>query len=163
MRRGQTENLRRIARPELENLYTQIAGSGFAILLADADGVVIDFLSDQGSEDNFKRAGLYTGVDWSEQTQGTNGIGTALAERTPVTVHLDDHFRTGHTSLTCSGAPITDPFGDVAGVLDISSPSSEDSRNSQRHTMALVNITNRVIEYSLFHEQFQKQNIFWNK
>jgi len=160
VRRGQMENLRRVARPELENLYTQIAGSGFCILLTDAEGVVIDFLSDQGSETDFRKASLYLGVNWSEESQGTNGIGTALAERVPVTVHLDDHFCTGHTQLTCSGAPIIDPFGDVAGVLDISSPSSEDSRNSQRHTIALVNITNRVIEYTLFHEQFQKHMMF---
>jgi transcriptional regulator of acetoin/glycerol metabolism len=134
-----------VARAEMESLYEQIAGSGFAVILADTQGAVLSTITDPTLTREFRHAGLSLGALWDERHEGTNGIGTCLAEAGPVTVHREEHFRGYNLSLSCSAAPILDPHGGVLGVLDASTANSSDSRLIQRHTMALVNMSAHLI------------------
>ncbi|MEQ8800063.1 MAG: sigma-54-dependent Fis family transcriptional regulator [Phycisphaerales bacterium] len=148
-----------IARAEMENLAAQIAGSGYALLLTNAEGVILCHQAEAALESNFRQAGLWDGADWSESRQGTNGIGTALIERRAVTVHCNDHFATRHTSLSCSAAPIHAPAGELLGVLDASSVQCEDSRASQMHTVALVSMSARLIEKCVFLNTYRDETV----
>src|SRR5580704_119701 len=134
-----------VARAEMESLYEQIAGSGFAVILADTQGAVLSTITDPTLTREFRHAGLSLGALWDERHEGTNGIGTCLAEAGPVTVHREEHFRGYNLSLSCSAAPILDPHGGMLGVLDASTANSSDSRLIQRHTMALVNMSAHLI------------------
>src|SRR3984885_12139492 len=134
-----------VARAEMESLYEQIAGSGFAVILADTQGAVLSTITDPALQREFRHAGLSLGALWDERHEGTNGIGTCLAEAGPVTVHREEHFRGYNLSLSCSAAPILDPHGGMLGVLDASTANSSDSRLIQRHTMALVNMSAHLI------------------
>lgn len=146
-----------IARIETNSLYQRIAGSGFAVILTDGDGVIVNWTSDASLSKSFEQAGLWLGAVWDEENEGTNGIGTALIERQALTVHRDEHFRSRHTQLTCSAAPIFDPQGQVLAVLDISSVSSQDSKQSQFHTLALAALSARMIEHCCFLRTFREQ------
>ncbi|MCB1800402.1 MAG: sigma-54-dependent Fis family transcriptional regulator [Gammaproteobacteria bacterium] len=139
-------NLVEIARSEMTNLYQQVAGSGYAILLTDQDGVVLNYVGDPMFTSTASRTALQTGAVWTEQTQGTNGMGTCLVEKRPLIIHQDEHFFTKNTKLTCSAAPIFDPTGELVAVLDASS----DSSRAQQHTMVLVNMSAQLIENRLF-------------
>jgi sigma-54 dependent transcriptional regulator, acetoin dehydrogenase operon transcriptional activator AcoR len=134
-----------VARAEMESLYEQIAGSGFAVILADTQGAVLSTITDPALQREFRHAGLSLGALWDERHEGTNGIGTCLAEGGPVTVHREEHFRGYNLSLSCSAAPILDPHGGILAVLDASTANSSDSRLIQRHTMALVNMSAHLI------------------
>ncbi len=134
-----------VARAEMESLYEQIAGSGFAVILTDTQGAVLSTITDPALRREFRQAGLWIGALWDERHEGTNGIGTCLAEGCPVTVHREEHFRHYNLSLSCSGAPILDPHGATMAVLDASSANSSDSRLIHRHTMALVNMSAHLI------------------
>jgi transcriptional regulator of acetoin/glycerol metabolism len=134
-----------VARAEMESLYEQIAGSGFAVILADTQGAVLSSITDPALQREFRHAGLSLGALWDERHEGTNGIGTCLAESGPVTVHREEHFRGYNLSLSCSAAPILDPHGGILAVLDASTANSSDSRLIQRHTMALVNMSAHLI------------------
>ncbi len=134
-----------VARAEMESLYEQIAGSGFAVILADTQGAVLSTITDPALQREFRHAGLSLGAMWDERHEGTNGIGTCLAESGPVTVHREEHFRGYNLSLSCSAAPILDPHGGILAVLDASTANSSDSRLIQRHTMALVNMSAHLI------------------
>ena len=134
-----------VARAEMESLYEQIAGSGFAVILADTQGTVLSTITDPTLQREFRHAGLSLGALWDERHEGTNGIGTCLAEAGPVTVHREEHFRGYNVSLSCSAAPILDPHGGIMAVLDASTANSSDSRLIQRHTMALVNMSAHLI------------------
>src|SRR6201999_4560874 len=74
------EELVHIARAEMDSLYEQIAGSGYALLLADTDGVILCEKIDPVLKSMFIRAGLIVGAEWSERAEGTNGIGTCARE-----------------------------------------------------------------------------------
>lgn len=146
--------LLRVARAEMENLYEQIAGSGFAVILSDSQGAVLSTITDPTLQREFRQAGLWLGAMWDERHEGTNGIGTCIAEGAPVTVHREEHFRGYNLSLSCSGAPILDPHGEVMAVLDASTANSSDSRLIQRHTMALVNMSANLISRWNFLNEF---------
>jgi transcriptional regulator of acetoin/glycerol metabolism len=153
------EELVHIARAEMDSLYEQISGSGYALLLADTQGVILCEKVDPILKKAFLGAGLIVGAEWSERCEGTNGIGTCAAEARPVTIHQTDHFRSRHISLSCSAAPIHDPHGRIIAVLDASSVNAEGSRESQMHTVALVNSSARLIEKCLFLRRYRSDTM----
>ena len=146
-----------IARVETNSLYQRIAGSGFAVILTDGDGVIVNWTADASLSKSFEQSGLWLGAVWDEENEGTNGIGTALIERQALTVHCNEHFRSRHAKLTCSAAPIFDPQGQLLAVLDISSVSSQDSKQSQLHTLALAALSARMIEHCCFLKVFRER------
>ena len=75
-------------------------------------------------------------------------------------VHREEHFRGCHIGLSCFGAPIRDPSGKLVAVLDASTLNARDPRAGLAHTMALVNMSARLIEKCLFLQQFQRDIVF---
>ncbi len=146
-----------IAEIEINDLYQRIAGSGFAVILTDRDGVIVHWICDANLSKSFKQVGLWPGAIWNEENEGTNGIGTTLIERYPLIVHRNEHFRSRHTQLTCSAAPIFDPQHQLLAILDISSVSSQDSKQSQFHTLALAALIAKTIEHCFFLRVFREQ------
>ncbi len=145
-----------VARAEMESLYEQIAGSGFAVILSDTRGAVLSTITDPTLQREFREAGLSIGALWDERHEGTNGIGTCLAEGCAVTVHREEHFRGYNLALSCSAAPILDPHGHLLAVLDASTVNSTDTRLIQRHTMALVNMSAHLISRWNFLNEFSQ-------
>ncbi|MGE8154933.1 sigma-54-dependent Fis family transcriptional regulator [Pseudomonas vancouverensis] len=146
-----------IAGNEMTSLHQQLSGAGHAVLLTDARGVILNCVTAPTERKIFEHAGLWLGADWSEACEGTNGIGTCLVERQSLTIHQDEHFRGRHTGLTCSASPVFDPQGELLAVLDVSSARRDVSRQSQFHTMALVNLSAKMIESSYFLHSFDNQ------
>ena len=144
------QDLVELARAEMDSLYEQISGSGYALLLADTDGVILCEKVDPTLKGMFTHAGLIVGAEWSEQREGTNGIGTCAKEARSITIHQSDHFRSRHVGLSCSAAPIRDSNGRVVAVLDASSVNARGSRESKMHTVALVETSAWLIEKCLF-------------
>jgi transcriptional regulator of acetoin/glycerol metabolism len=83
-------------------------------------GVVVEHRGNEAEAENFKYWGTWLGGVWSEDVEGTNGIGTCFAEERPLTVHRTEHFRSRHTGLSCSCAPIFDVAGELVAALDVS-------------------------------------------
>lgn len=159
-RRGQHAELLQVASAEIDWLYDYIAESGYALILTDASGIVLYEKTDATLADTFRASGLLTGADWSERREGTNGIGTCIAESRPIIVHREEHFRSSHIGLTCFGSPIRDPAGALVAVLDASTLNARDPRAGFEHTMALVNMSARLIEKYLFLHHFQHDIVF---
>ncbi|WP_460140849.1 sigma-54-dependent Fis family transcriptional regulator [Pseudomonas sp. S2_E01] len=155
--RERLQQVLHIAGNEMSSLHQQLSGAGHAVLLTDARGVILNCVTAPTERRIFERAGLWLGADWSEACEGTNGIGTCLVERQALTIHQDEHFRGRHTGLTCSASPVFDPHGELLAVLDVSSARHDVSRQSQFHTMALVNLSAKMIESCYFLRYFDNQ------
>ncbi len=155
--RERLQQVLQIAGTEMSSLHQQLSGAGHAVLLTDARGVILNCVTAPAERKIFERAGLWLGADWSEACEGTNGIGTCLVERQALTIHQDEHFRGRHTGLTCSASPVFDPHGELLAVLDVSSARPDVSRQSQFHTMALVNLSAKMIESCYFLRCFDNQ------
>jgi transcriptional regulator of acetoin/glycerol metabolism len=157
--RARHEHLIQVASAEIDWLYDHIAMSGCALLLTDAGGIVLYEKADPTILQTFRAAGLQLGADWSELRQGTNGMGTCIAENRPVIVHRDEHFRSCHIGLSCTAAPIHDPDGSLVAVLDASTLNAQGTRESQTHVMALVHLSAKLIEKCLFLRHFQRSSV----
>ena len=84
-RQDEMGQLREVAWPKVDQLFALVGASGCGVLLTDGAGIVLDRRCADGDADAFTDWGLHPGADWSEAREGTNGIGTCLAERRRVT------------------------------------------------------------------------------
>ncbi|MBN2739551.1 MAG: sigma-54-dependent Fis family transcriptional regulator [Rhodobacteraceae bacterium] len=158
-RREASGLLLRIAAPVLDRLARAACDAGCTVLLSDAGGLILDERVHAGDVGAFHSSNLAPGSDWSEGAQGTNGIGTCLAEGRAVTVWRDQHFRSGNTGLTCMGAPVFGAQGDLAGVIDVSS-AREDMTEGYASLVALTaQDAAQRIEGDLFRAAFQGARI----
>ncbi len=154
-RQERQADLQGVAKVEMANLYQQLAGSGYAIILTDRDGVLLNYFGDPAFTHAASKTGLMPGAVWSERVQGTNGMATCLFEQRPVTVHQDEHYLSRNIGLSCAAAPIFDHGGELVGVLD----ASGESHLAQQHTLALVNMSVQMIENRVFLQQFRHEFI----
>ncbi|HEU4670686.1 MAG TPA: sigma-54-dependent Fis family transcriptional regulator [Dyella sp.] len=149
------EALRRLCRPELEALYASANQAGSIVVLTAPDGFILDALGDPDFLDKAARVSLRPGVPWSEQSTGTNAIGTALVERRSVEVRGAEHYHAPHRVLSCSASPIFDPQGQVVGVLDLSGHASV----HHLHALGMVQLAVEQIEHRLFECAFDGADI----
>ncbi|WP_374243441.1 sigma-54-dependent Fis family transcriptional regulator [Zoogloea sp.] len=143
------------AQPVLEHLFEQIRNSHSMVILADAQGMLIQSYGDPDFLSRAEQVALRPGASWNEFDRGTNAVGTALAERNAVNVFGCEHFFESNAFLTCSAAPIQDAQGRLIGALDISS----DYRAYQRHSLGLVKMSSRIIEKRIFEAEFAHQGL----
>ncbi|MEV0174721.1 SpoIIE family protein phosphatase [Streptomyces sp. NPDC050803] len=109
------------AEPVLRDLAASLADLGTTIALCDDHGRMVQRLG--GGRELLAlldEVSFAPGFDASERTAGTNGVGTALAERGPVQVIGREHFADCLQPFACAGAPVRDPLsGRIEAVLDL--------------------------------------------
>jgi len=158
-RREASGLLVQIAGPVLDRLARAAGDAGCAVFLSDAEGLVLDERMREGDKLDFQANNLTSGSNWSEGSEGTNGIGTCLAEARPVIVWRDQHFRANNTGLTCTGAPVFGALGELAGVIDVSSARSDMTEGYARLVALTVQDAAQRIEADLFRASFEGARI----
>lgn len=141
------------ARAAMDDLYARVADLGYVLLLADADGIMLDYLGHRAGDSPI-RTGLVVGANWHEEHAGTNGIGTCLAEGRTLTCHYDDHYYAGNLDLSCTATPLFDPEGELMGALDLTSLCTPQSRASQHLIDHMASMYGRMIEDANFLRHF---------
>jgi transcriptional regulator of acetoin/glycerol metabolism len=113
--------LRRAARPVLEKLSADITDTPTALLLSDPDARVLRrWASESAMARLMDRVCAAEGFVLSEDTVGTNGVGTPLEEGRPVAVVGTAHYNEIFDEASCAGAPVRHPVsGRVEGVVSL--------------------------------------------
>jgi transcriptional regulator of acetoin/glycerol metabolism len=162
--RGELKNFREpldqlisSAQEEIDQLYKVVREAGYAVLLCDGSGVAVEHRGEDAQASRFEYWGTWLGGVWSEGLEGTNGIGTCIVEERPVTVHRNQHFRSRHRNLSCSGAPLFGIDGTLTAVLDVSAIDPQLSERAHALTGALTIRSARAIEERFFREQFRRE------
>ena len=145
------DTLRRLSRPELDGLFGEARDLSGMVILTNAQGEILDALGDAQFASKAAKVALRPGARWTEDGTGTNGIGTAIAERRAIAVNGPEHYFLSHHGLSCMAAPILDPRGEVMGVLDISMTAQPHSG----HMLGLVRLAVEQIEHRLFRSGFE--------
>src|SRR5262245_23495020 len=145
-----------IAACENDRLFAAVGKVGYALLFTTPDGVVVDVRGEPAKIQQFQHWGIWKGGVWAESVEGTNGIGTCIVEKAPVTVHCRDHFRARHATLSCCGAPVLDPNQNLVAVVDVSSYEPELSEHSHALALALTVEAARSIEERLFRHVYRR-------
>ncbi|WP_206439170.1 SpoIIE family protein phosphatase [Streptomyces scabichelini] len=115
------ERFLRAADPVLKDLATALAHVSMTVALCDPQARMVQRLGgDRRLRERLDEVSFAPGFDASEHTAGTNGVGTALAERSPCYVVGREHFADCLQPFACAGAPVRDPLsGRIEAVLDI--------------------------------------------
>jgi transcriptional regulator of acetoin/glycerol metabolism len=145
------------AQEEIDQLYKVVREARYTVLFCDSSGVAVEHRGDDAQASSFEYWGTWLGGVWSEEVEGTNGIGTCIVEERPVTVHRSQHFRSRHIGLSCSGAPVFGADGTLMAVLDVSAIDPELSEGAHALTGALTVRSARAIEERFFREQFRRE------
>ena len=113
--------LARAARPVLDSLIDDLSSTSVGLVLTDRRGDILErWVPERSLGKQLDGIGLAPGFVYAEPAVGTNGIGTAIAERRPTFVRGSEHFADVLTALACAAAPILDPrTGHVLGVVDL--------------------------------------------
>ena len=139
------QDLIRVAKPFMENLYSLVAGSSFVVLLFDEQGYLLEAVGNPDRILASQDLNLNKGALWAEGEVGTNGAGTPLVLGRPFQVSGAEHYCQKHHRWTCSGAPIFDPRGKTIGLLDMTGPVDE----THIHTLGLVMAAVEAIQHEL--------------
>jgi transcriptional regulator of acetoin/glycerol metabolism len=119
-RRKQAGFAYQVASAELASLE-QVLHGPIGVALTDQEAVILGYAGDPPFTKTARQFGLRPGAVWSESEQGTNGMGTCLAECAPVVIERQQHFLRQNTALSCYAVPILDGTGRLVGVLNASS------------------------------------------
>lgn len=141
--RRSNRDLLRAAPPHLEWLSTVLHDTPHVAYVVCGEGIV---LFAEGSDPDLVEAWrLQPGYDWSEETMGTNGAGTALATGTTVAVFGPEHYVEAAKGSTCLAAPVRSPDGGIRGAIDLSTSFS----GWRPERLALVAYVAEMIEADL--------------
>lgn len=128
---------------------------GYVVLFANHDGVIIESFADTLLGEEIAREGLRKGAVWDESIVGTNGVGTAITSRQPLTVHGGSHYNADFRGYTCSAAPIFTSDGRVIGALDMSSRAVSNSTDEYRFAEYFVREAAQHMSMLLFRRAHQ--------
>ncbi|MEW6106804.1 MAG: hypothetical protein AB1563_10655, partial [Bacillota bacterium] len=105
-RRAASSRLLKVAEPLMSSLYEIVAGSGYVIVLVDADGYVLSATGDPGVLESARSVNFVPGVRWTEKLVGTTAIGIALASKYQAAIvdRRDVPRRAGQAPSRASGA-----------------------------------------------------------
>ena len=118
-RRERVSDLLALSHGEVQRLFELLAEQDYLVLLTDDAGVAVGFRGNEAVLDACAAAGVHPGSVWSEDQQGTNGVGLCLLEQQPMSVVMADHFATSLSRVSCTVAPIFGAAGQLAAVLNV--------------------------------------------
>jgi hypothetical protein len=105
------------------------------MVIADAIGRILWIEGDPRVLARAEAITFREGMAWTEESAGTNAIGTALAIEHAVQIFSAEHFLPEQHEWWCSAAPIHDPVTrELVGIVDLSGP----TRTAHPHSLALV-------------------------
>lgn len=104
---------------ELAALASVLRGP-IGLALTDRDAVILTYLGNAGFNETARQFGMSPGAVWSEAEQGTNGMGTCVAECAAVAIEQQHHYLRRNAVLSCYAVPILDGSGELVGALSAS-------------------------------------------
>ncbi|WP_187436822.1 sigma-54-dependent Fis family transcriptional regulator [Bradyrhizobium rifense] len=142
--------------PELDDLARVLRDAGYCVNLADANATMLfSRLPGEADARMFMDWKIYTGSNFAETFEGTNGLGTCLAEQKPILVHRDEHFRAQWHMFSCAVAPLFDQAGRLAGAVNITSCREDLERAAHQLALAVTMEATRRMEGAIFRDHFR--------
>lgn len=157
--RDSQEDLIRAAESVIPYIFKLLQSANYTVLLVDNKGFILEALGDGPFLSKAQRIHLSPGVNWGEDVKGTNAIGTALSENSPIAVSGWEHFVRENHFMTCLAAPIHGLLGETVGVIDISG----ETGNRQEHVLDIAVMGAKMIEQNLRSLDIERQLKFYQQ
>ncbi len=144
-RRAQEDCLR-LAAPILRDFTQRVRLRDHVLAYFDADGYLLAIDGDRHVLERVAEIGLSPGVRWAEESAGTNGPGTALAERKSIEVFAAEHYVSAFQPWSSAAAPVRIPWSPApAGVVAMTGP----WQVRRRQAVTFVSAVARAVEERL--------------
>ncbi len=152
--REELEPHRQLLERGLFELFSFLGPVGYDVTFCSRAGITILTIPDAVSGLNPHLECL--GSLWTEDQEGTNGIGTCLWEERPVSIYGDEHFISCHTSNNCGAVPVRGPGGQIMGVMNSTISTQAVSRETHAVAFGVMQRIGEAIERRLFREHFKE-------
>jgi transcriptional regulator of acetoin/glycerol metabolism len=134
-----------IATAHIQEIYRFVAGAGFAVLIVDSEGFILDMIGDEPISNKIAAGNCTPGYRWTEKDVGTSAISLVIERQIPVQINDDDHFcKRGH-GHTCSASPVFDDQSRFIGVIVMSG----EVERVHPHTLGMVITAAKAIQNQL--------------
>jgi sigma-54 dependent transcriptional regulator, acetoin dehydrogenase operon transcriptional activator AcoR len=121
--RREQDDAYNLAQPILDEFGMRLTPSDHVLAWFDATGWMLSVAGNPATTERLAEINFCPGSNWREESAGTNGPGTALAERRPLEVFASEHFVEAWQAWDCCAAPVFAPgTGELLGVVDITGP-----------------------------------------
>jgi hypothetical protein len=113
----------RAADPVLDRWQVHLADTGTSLFLSDRAGAIVARrANDSGARRRLDSVHAAEGFNYSEESIGTNGLGTAIVEKRPLLIAGSQHYNDALAELACAAAPVCTPTGSVIGSISLAGP-----------------------------------------
>lgn len=136
---GDTQ-LIKVAEPHMRDLYTHLQGSGFIVVLTNAQGHILHVIGDRKMVSAAEELSVVPGASFEEHAMGTTSPGICTEKKIPIQVIMYEHYCSLFHTWCCSAAPIFDQFGTYLGALDIS------NKDKTRHHAYLLDFVRKTAQ-----------------
>ncbi|QNB47797.1 sigma-54-dependent Fis family transcriptional regulator [Thermanaerosceptrum fracticalcis] len=158
----QKQELIDVALGVMDNLYESVKGSGFVVILCDEEGYLLHVVGDKHVLESASIINFMPGANWSEESIGTNAIGTALATDSPVQLFASEHYCVGCKSWTCSAVPLHDEEGKKIGVLNLSGHYTKVNQHTLGMAVAAANAIENLLRLKKISDNLSVTNNLLN-
>jgi|GEM_PF-1190863 len=113
----------RAADPVLDRWQNHLTDTGATLFLSDRAGsIVARRTSDSAARRRLDSVHAAEGFDYSEDSVGTNGLGTSMVEGRALLIAGSQHYNDALAALACAAAPVYTPTGAVIGSISLGGP-----------------------------------------
>ncbi len=113
----------RAADPVLDRWQNHLADTGTTLFLSDRAGAIVSRRASDGSlRRRLDSVHAAEGFDYSEESIGTNGLGTSMVEKRALLISGSQHYNDALATLACAAAPVCTPSGSVIGSISLGGP-----------------------------------------
>lgn len=123
-----------VATPDMEHLLRAMGSPKWVVLLTNPQGTIVHSLGDPALAPRHLQLPLSCGRSLLESEIGSNAPLIAGREGAPIMLHGGDHYLEELKAFTCAAAPVLDPEGRIAAVLDVTGMDV----SADQHTLARV-------------------------
>lgn len=148
-----------VSKPIIGQLLSSVKETGFIIVLTDAQGCILFVQGGDKTLEAAKDLNMIPGAVMSEESIGTNAMGTAISDDSAIQITATEHFISAYHRWTCSAAPIHFE-GKIIGSLNLTGSADQ----VHPHTLGLVvaavdAIENKLLNYKV-HAELETSNSY---
>lgn len=155
------KNLLIIAEPIILQLLEIIEKNGFVIVLTDYEGCILKIVGGKKTLKAARDLNMIEGAFMSENSIGTNAMGTAISENASVQITAKEHFISAYHQWTCSAAPIH-YNKKIIGTLNLTGKAEDVHPHTLGLVMAAVSaIENKLTENQILQDLYSSRQFAW--
>ncbi len=158
--RLEVNDVLRLARPILSDFAGRFGLDNHVLTYFDGEGWMLAIDGQPGVVEAVSEIDFRPGACWAEDSAGTNGPGTALAEGRAIEVFASEHYVEAWQPWSCAAAPIlTRGSAAPVGIIDITGPWEVQRRQAllaakaiaravEERLRAAISVRDEVVRYA---------------